>query len=544
MKVTKEHPIYDPENQTYRKVKEFHSGDTFAKPSLGLISAINIVSVERIDGPITVYNLHVDDDSHNYVAAGVLVHNKTPTPTPVSTTYSISGDVFIDTNSNKVRDGAETNYTDGTSTITYSGPVSGTKASTNGSYNIGNLPAGTYTVRYTSLPGSYQMVWPLNNPPSYSVTVGPNCNANGAPSAGCLGGHVGSLRFAIIKGPPTPTPTNTPTPPPAAKPDLIVTGMSITYDGDNNGFICSKGLGLSVSVKNQGTAAVTGSFAVKANNTTGTITSGLAVGVTKTIWIKDYIYISGPNVVTVDVNNQIAESNEANNTVSQMVPVPTQPLQCVPTSTPKPPTSTPKPPTSTPKPPTSTPKPPTSTPGGVTLALDIALHGIGAGGDNANPTGNSLSNKNPLHPVQSAFVQIFDSNNQLVTSATGEVQYDSNSGKYTGAVNADLPSTNGSYIVKLRTNQHLVRLVPGIQTFTPGQTSQLPQVDLIAGDITNDNRVDILDYNSLLDCYSDLGPAPACNDTKKVTSDLNDDDSVNQFDYNLFLRELSTQPGA
>jgi len=47
----------------------------------------------------------------------------------------------------------------------------------------------------------------------------------------------------------------------------------------------------------------------------------------------------------------------------------------------------------------------------------------------------------------------------------------------------------------------------------------------------------------MLDCYSDLAAAPNCKDPrKKDITDINDDGFCNQIDYNLFLRELSTQP--
>ncbi len=68
---------------------------------------------------------------------------------------------------------------------------------------------------------------------------------------------------------------------------------------------------------------------------------------------------------------------------------------------------------------------------------------------------------------------------------------------------------------------------------------------LIAGDSNNDNLVNLLDYNMITDCYSDFLPANACADeNKKLMTDLTDDGKVNQFDYNLLLRELGVQAGS
>lgn len=214
----------------------------------------------------------------------------------------------------------------------------------------------------------------------------------------------------------------------------------------------------------------------------------------------------------------------------------------LPTKAPTPTTAPSLIPTSTP--PTIVPSAmPSPTPAGTGISINVLLHGIGNSGDNANPTANSLSNKTPLHPQRSTTVSLYDINNTFVATASGTVQYSSASGSFVGMVYTQSPITAGKYSTKIRTDNHLTRLVSGIQNLTADQTNQLPITELVAGDINNDNRLNILDYNLLLGCYSDLSAAPDCNSAKKLAADLNDDDAVNQFDYNLFLREISTQPG-
>ncbi|GEM_PF-927966 len=145
----------------------------------------------------------------------------TPTPPP---SYLISGDVFIDYEQNHVKNGYDQNYvTYGYSTFSYTGPASGSVSTTNGSYRIDDLPAGTYTVEYTSLPAGYKKVWPTNSPPSYTVKVGPGCDTYGAPGAACFLDAIKNLSFAILPNPPTPTPT----PPPSY---LISGNVFIDYD--------------------------------------------------------------------------------------------------------------------------------------------------------------------------------------------------------------------------------------------------------------------------------------------------------------------------
>lgn len=180
---------------------------------------------------------------------------------------------------------------------------------------------------------------------------------------------------------------------------------------------------------------------------------------------------------------------------------------------------------------------------GATVALEVLMHGVGNSGDNANPGAFSFSNKNPLTPERTALVELYNINNQLISSGSGKISYSSQSGSFKGSIKTVQPVPPGKYTVKVGSDYHLRRLVPGIQTLVVRQTNNLPTIQMVAGDATIDNRLDIRDYNMLLDCYSDLRPAVACNPSKKIATDANDDGNVNQYDYNLFLREISTQPG-
>lgn len=197
---------------------------------------------------------------------------------------------------------------------------------------------------------------------------------------------------------------------------------------------------------------------------------------------------------------------------------------------------------------TSTPTPaittiPTTPPNTTTLKLNSLLDGIGSKGDNSNPN-STFSNKNPLHPQRNITIKIFDASSQLIASATSNMQYSSASGSFNATITLNQPITTGNYTIKATTDNHLTRLLPGIQTIIANQINNLPDANFIAGDINNDNKLDIRDYNMLINCYSDLSTPASCSDTHiKTASDLNDDGAVNQFDYNLFLREIAIQPG-
>jgi len=250
-------------------------------------------------------------------------------------------------------------------------------------------------------------------------------------------------------------------------------------------------------------------------------------------------------VLSVSSNTQASENVVSTKTPSFLsiaaatiptptrAPTPTQTITRVPTPTIRPSQT-----------PTLTPTP-TSSPLGTKLSLTVLLHGIGSSGDNANLTASSLSNKNPLHPtVVNTVVSIFDSKNQPIATVSGQINYNSANGNYTGVIDlGKLLNNIGIYTVKLQTPSHLTRLVPGIQTLIPGKTNVIPVVDLIAGDVNGDNVINILDYNLIIGCYSDLKPAVSCTARNKLLTDLNDDGKVNQVDYNLFLREITVQNG-
>ena len=205
------------------------------------------------------------------------------------------------------------------------------------------------------------------------------------------------------------------------------------------------------------------------------------------------------------------------------------------------PTSTPTP-TSGPAQPTTVP---TATPvpaaGSTLVNATLLLHGIGKGGDSVNP--NGLGTANPLHTQRTITMDVYNSQNQLVVSQQGTVIFNPTAGNFSGTVNLGTNFASGVYTIKIKSDQYLRGLVSGIQTITAGTTNTLPSLTLIAGDVNGDNQINIVDYNLLVGCYSDLLPAVSCTASNKLMTDLTDDGNVNEFDYNFFIRELTNLGG-
>lgn len=109
--------------------------------------------------------------------------------------YTVSGNVFVDTNKNRLKDPGEQNYT-GNITISSLGSVA---YQGNGNFKVDSLPEGSYTISYTSLPTGYQMSYPVNGPPpGFDITVGTSCSVGSSNSAACIGqGDIKDLNFGI-----------------------------------------------------------------------------------------------------------------------------------------------------------------------------------------------------------------------------------------------------------------------------------------------------------------------------------------------------------
>ena len=183
----------------------------------------------------------------------------------------------------------------------------------------------------------------------------------------------------------------------------------------------------------------------------------------------------------------------------------------------------------------------TPIPNSTRINVAVFLHGIGKAGDNANPSGTG--NQTPLTPKRNVTVFVYDSSNNLVMSPSATLMYQSTTGNFTGTVDLGSSFTTGQYLLKIKVPTYLRARVPGIVSLTANQSKSISDTTIVAGDANSDNVLNILDYNLLLDCYSELNDPRNCDPAKKTATDLTDDGNVNQFDYNLFLRELSVQSG-
>lgn len=166
-----------------------------------------------------------------------------------------------------------------------------------------------------------------------------------------------------------------------------------------------------------------------------------------------------------------------------------------------------------------------------TLSLTVFLDSIGQGGDSMNKT--SPGNVSPKRTQRNVSYTLMDTNNMMITGQT-QLTYSAANGNFTGTATLD-GITSGNYKITLKVDGFLEN--SQTQSISAGQTLAIPPLHVIAGDITNDNQLNALDYNVLITCYGTSMTTPACMDSQ--ASDINDDGMIDGVDYNIFLRELS-----
>jgi len=77
LEVTSEHPFWDPVLNKYRPIKDFKINDqALVVGNDGIKENVAVLEKKFIPGTIEVYNLSVGEPYRNYLAEGVLVHNK------------------------------------------------------------------------------------------------------------------------------------------------------------------------------------------------------------------------------------------------------------------------------------------------------------------------------------------------------------------------------------------------------------------------------------------------------------------------------------
>jgi hypothetical protein len=192
--------------------------------------------------------------------------------------------------------------------------------------------------------------------------------------------------------------------------------------------------------------------------------------------------------------------------------------------------------------PTSTPVPtatlaPTATPipGDTTLSLKVQLPGIGNG-----PVNLGL-NSTPIHPQRETTVEIFDNTNTKVKTVNGIMTYNNSSSNYEGTFSLGPDFSTGSYSVKVKLTNTLLKLIPGIVQITKGASNQSSSTStLITGDLNNDNTLGVFDWTFMIACVKNES---SCTADIEGDADLNDNGSIDELDVQILQRGFAIRDG-
>lgn len=188
----------------------------------------------------------------------------------------------------------------------------------------------------------------------------------------------------------------------------------------------------------------------------------------------------------------------------------------------------------------TSPSPSTSPPPASTTKINLALSLMGIG---------VRGNLTPKHPTRTVHIQVYrkdddpkQPNITPVADITNQtVTFNSNSGYFlnaTTSLGTGIPA--GDYQILVKTPGYLRREVEDSQnnntfTLTPGQTTTLPSVVMIAGDTAPlYNNMQASDFYAIVDCYKDKATTSTCAAGNTIT-DLDDNGTIDGIDLNVWL---------
>jgi hypothetical protein len=186
--------------------------------------------------------------------------------------------------------------------------------------------------------------------------------------------------------------------------------------------------------------------------------------------------------------------------------------------------------------PTATPSPTIpASPNDSLLSLKLFIPGVGGTAPGNNQTPNNLE--------KTFSVAVFNNQNNQIKTVTQNLEY----GKGLGAENnkgyggkislGQIP--NGNYIAKIRTYNSLWKQIPGFVSLQQATSSAQYELTLTTGDLNQDNKMGIEDYNIFLTCFA----GDTCSDDLKTMSDLNNDGNIDLKDLNILLRGFANRQG-
>lgn len=191
----------------------------------------------------------------------------------------------------------------------------------------------------------------------------------------------------------------------------------------------------------------------------------------------------------------------------------------------------------------------------ITFNFKAALHGLGIAGDNVvlrppacqntNASKSAcLSNQKPNHPTREYALEVINDHGKTVASLSGKLVYNSSTRIFDAEGETKKITKSGQYTFRLHTPMFLQKKVLFPDLIKPGETYQLPVFDLTSSDADDDNLLTILDYNQIISCYTYPNQKnSSCMVDERLAADTDDNGKTDEFDINLFVRDISVLQG-
>jgi hypothetical protein len=130
-----------------------------------------------------------------------------------------------------------------------------------------------------------------------------------------------------------------------------------------------------------------------------------------------------------------------------------------------------------------------------------------------------------------------------LTPVSGTLTFSPTTFTYKGEINlGNLPT--GNYQVFVRFDNTLYKQTTGFPLLTLGQTTVIPDIKLVSGDIDrgtgSEDDMTIDDYNLFIACYKEK---EICTPQAKTRADLDDNGILDIIDLHLMLRGFANREG-
>lgn len=143
-------------------------------------------------------------------------------------------------------------------------------------------------------------------------------------------------------------------------------------------------------------------------------------------------------------------------------------------------------------------------------------------------------------------VRVYEASGILTPIATAFSGTPQTAKTYTGTINLDQNITTGVYTIKVKIQKYLVRKLPKSVNIIARQTTEAPSVSLIAGDIDNNNQIDLTDFNIWLACFEKT-IQDTVNGVSCTNTDLNEDGQLDngavKSDYLILMKSFNSISG-